>query len=556
MPKEYDALLNTLESFAAYTGSWTRLLQEKENLCIAIEDIKTRLQGINSPLIVAIVGGTGVGKSTLLNALAGAEIAEVSPIRPHTSTPTVYHPHGYIPKLDCLPGITYVPGSPLKNIVLIDTPDWDSTNARHCETALEVLRQCDLILLCADAQKYLVDKTRRILAPLKNKREIVCVQTQVDSDDPAVRKDWQRYMEQEGFSVRHYFPVNALNAWNRIVAGRAEPVSDEYEFSVLKNFLAETLDLEYNRKIKEANLFELLNTCAQRLYVALSKEKESLLKQEKAILSVEQEIKKRFLGYFIEKVFSCEENWETALTQEIARSGTGIIGTVFKWRYYLTSLPDLLSHLFKPEILQNAPSDAGSLQKLINEIKESETTLPDTLKKFLAAMQRKTDYQMKLAGFSTRQSEEARVGYKEYFKEISRLFAQKAQDNLIKCSKLFSSKYVKYALDSLPWMTILLSILFIIKSFYSQQLLSVSALLHLTALFVFVVFFVLKIFNWVIASFSKKMLKDVRKAIEMHSTEQSSLLERERALIRDALRLIEKAETLMQECQEAVYKES
>ena len=52
------------------------------------------------------------------------------------------------------------------------------------------------------------------------------------------------------------------------------------------------------------------------------------------------------------------------------------------------------------------------------------------------------------------------------------------------------------------------------------------------------------------------MLKDVRKAIEMHSTEQSSLLERERALIRDALRLIEKAETLMQECQEAVYKES
>ena len=43
------------------------------------------------PLIVAFLGGTGVGKSTLLNRLAGKEIARTGVVRPTSKEVTLFH---------------------------------------------------------------------------------------------------------------------------------------------------------------------------------------------------------------------------------------------------------------------------------------------------------------------------------------------------------------------------------------------------------------------------------------------------------------------------------
>ena len=52
-------------------------------------------------LVVMLMGGTGVGKSTLLNALAGAPVAQASFTRPTTRDPVVYYHEALKPeKLD------------------------------------------------------------------------------------------------------------------------------------------------------------------------------------------------------------------------------------------------------------------------------------------------------------------------------------------------------------------------------------------------------------------------------------------------------------------------
>ena len=55
---------------------------------------------IGDELVIALAGGTGSGKSSVLNAIAGAEIATVSRIRPHTDDPLAWIPESSGPGLN------------------------------------------------------------------------------------------------------------------------------------------------------------------------------------------------------------------------------------------------------------------------------------------------------------------------------------------------------------------------------------------------------------------------------------------------------------------------
>jgi GTP-binding protein EngB required for normal cell division len=112
--------------------------------------------------VVALAGATGSGKSSLFNALVGADVSKAGARRPTTSTATaaIWGDTDAGALLDWLkvdsrhlvrsgPG-----GQALDGLVLLDLPDFDSREASHRVEAERLLELVDAFVWVTDPQKY------------------------------------------------------------------------------------------------------------------------------------------------------------------------------------------------------------------------------------------------------------------------------------------------------------------------------------------------------------------------------------------------------------------
>ena len=177
-------------------GFGPRLLADAEGVLARAGE---RMRLSSGHTVVVLAGGTGSGKSSLFNRLAGAELSTVGVTRPVTKDAhaCVWGEQGSGAILEWL----QVPGryrysrasaldsgeEDLAGLVLLDLPDHDSVMSHAGELVDRLVGMADVMVWVLDPQKYADAAVhRRFLVPMAGHSAVVAVVlNQVDLLDPA-----------------------------------------------------------------------------------------------------------------------------------------------------------------------------------------------------------------------------------------------------------------------------------------------------------------------------------------------------------------------------------
>ncbi len=184
------------------------------------EESERRLGFPGEIYVMALVGGTGVGKSSVLNALAGEEVSLARALRPTTEQPIAWVANEsrdeIRPLLDWL-GVERVAGHDrpdLSGVAILDLPDVDSVRTEHRATVDALLPRVDAVAWVVDLEKYDDERIHsylRRLAPHADRMRFIF--NKADRIEPDKRKmladDLRRQLAADGISQARVDLVSA-----------------------------------------------------------------------------------------------------------------------------------------------------------------------------------------------------------------------------------------------------------------------------------------------------------------------------------------------------------
>ncbi len=234
-------------------------------------------------LVVGLLGGTGVGKSTLMNALAGASISSASHRRPHTDTILIYrHSDASLPFASdpAMVWKEFVHNSEtVKQIILCDLPDYDSLLSEHRHQVIGFMEHADILVWLTSPEKYgdggfyeflrLVRKSERNFYFAVNKSDLFFDGPSFEEGFEKMQRvhaDFQEHLRKTGIvnpviytlSAVEAFNKQILSPWNQFPGFRRE-IFRQRELKEIKGIKAANLEKEYYHYISlfEAELVHL-----------------------------------------------------------------------------------------------------------------------------------------------------------------------------------------------------------------------------------------------------------------------------------------------------------
>ncbi len=208
MAYDYSELVETTKRWAGQALAQGWITQETAQfLCDFDKRAPETLFNPNGsrPLIVAFMGGTGVGKSSLLNRLAGKTVAKAGIERPTSREVTLYHHQevaiNHLPEKLPIEKIRLAQHDDAhkKNIVWIDMPDFDSTEQSNKILVFEWLPHIDILIYVVSPERYRDEKAWRLLLSEGNRHAWLFVLNQWDRGQQAQYEDFKQQLGKAGF---------------------------------------------------------------------------------------------------------------------------------------------------------------------------------------------------------------------------------------------------------------------------------------------------------------------------------------------------------------------
>lgn len=255
------------QSFFSFTA------EERQSMLAQANDLSKKLVSIGSSfLTIGLVGGTGVGKSTLMNALAGSKITSTSHRRPHTDHVLIYryadaNPLTGVPLMDVAWREVTHESKAIRQILLCDLPDFDSLMGEHRERLIRFMEHLDLLVWVTSPEKYangrfyeflqVVPKARQNFYFLLNKADLFFEDGNLEegySQMTRVVRSFHGHIKGKGIDEPLLYALSAeeaLNAgepapWNQFPAFRRE-IFQQWNIKKVTAIKAANLDVEVDQ---------------------------------------------------------------------------------------------------------------------------------------------------------------------------------------------------------------------------------------------------------------------------------------------------------------------
>jgi len=320
---EIDELAARVRRWAQGGPAWRPAETARALTLRVLERVQTVRLRLETPLVVATFGGTGTGKSTLVNALVGQEAALAGRQRPTTKQPVLLvHPDfdlqaTGLPVDQCL--VRRIDAPVLRDLVLLDCPDPDTSEGAEPGGNLQRLRSllpyCDVLLVASTQQKY---RSARIVEELGDAAagcRLVFVQTHADQDVD-IRDDWRRVLS-ERYQVSELFFVDSRKA----LSEQQQGLRPTGEFGRLQELLSRQLGSSRRLAVRRANLVDLLQEVletGQAEYRRLLPQVERL---QEFLAEQREQMQRQMSGQLQQELLRSRGLWERRLLSAITGHG-------------------------------------------------------------------------------------------------------------------------------------------------------------------------------------------------------------------------------------------